>query len=78
MKKTIIILLLISIFAKFGNSQVSKADFKAIVALYKATKGDNRYNNENWDINASAADVTNEWYGLTVKNGRIDKIILEY
>ncbi len=75
-KISILVILAILTFANFNSAyaQVSQSEFDALVAFYNATNGDNWTDNSNWDINATPADVTSDWYGLTVANGHITEI----
>ena len=59
------------------SSGVSQQEFYALVALYNSTAGDNWVNNTGWDINATACDVSNDWYGLTIENGHVTSIQLQ-
>lgn len=56
------------------KTQVSQSEFEALVAIYNATDGVNWNNNTNWDIQASAADVTSDWFGITVTGGTVTEI----
>ncbi len=80
MKKYIVRLLFL-LFA-FGHnnqsliSQVSQPEFEALVALYNSTDGDNWINNSGWNINGTANQVDDSWFGITVNNGHVDQIDL--
>lgn len=77
MKKTTLLLLFLTLFIYKTYSQVPQEEFEALVALYKSTDGDNWNNNTGWDINATADDVTDEWFGISIRNGRVRKIDLQ-
>ncbi len=80
MKK--IIFLIIGLFAVISsfnvNAQcISQDEFDALIALYNSTGGDNWTNNSGWDVNASACDVTNDWYGITIEGGEVTYLYLQ-
>ncbi len=72
-KKTILIFVLSFISAGIGYAQVPAADSLALVKLYDSTGGDSWFNNSNWK---SATNV-DDWYGVTVSNGRVKIITLK-
>ncbi len=51
----------------FSQAQVSEAEYKALVAFYKSTNGDNWKNNTGWDItqNPKNNTVDTTWHGVT-------------
>ncbi len=51
----------------------SEAEKQALIELYNATNGPNWTNNTNWLTNAPVCD----WYGITVVDGKVEKLILE-
>ena len=56
-----------------------EGDWRALVALYKATDGANWRNNFNWsasDSRPTAAELDN-WYGVTVSNNRVSHLHLQ-
>ena len=51
-----------------------ESDWKALIALYNATGGDNWTNNEGW----LSEEPLRDWYGvLTLRDGSVDKLSLE-
>ena len=46
----------------------SQLDFESLAALYNATNGDYWYENTGW--NTEINNVSNEWHGVEVYNGR--------
>ena len=55
-------------------SGMSSADREALVALYNATDGANWANNENW----LSEEPLENWYGVTVSDGRVTRLVLEF
>ncbi len=49
-----------------------KHDSLALVALYHSTNGDNWYDNTNW----LSEKPVSEWFGISVKDGRVKKLSL--
>ncbi|MDF1550818.1 MAG: immunoglobulin domain-containing protein [Bacteroidales bacterium] len=62
--------------AQACSTGVSQIEFEALVALFNSTNGNNWTNNSGWDINATACDVSESWYGLSVIDGHITEIVL--
>ena len=58
--------------SKGGEGYVTESDSLALVAFYNATDGDNWTNNESW-----LTGNVNSWYGISVEEGRVTRIILE-
>ena len=61
------------------DQKASEADWKALVALYRATEGSEWYVNENWDPNLDRVPMARElasWYGVNVFNGRVTGLVL--
>ncbi len=71
MKKYLLILVLVSLFAKPVFAQVNSQDSLALVALYNATDGDNWTNNNGWLV-----ESVNNWHGITVTGDRVTEIRL--
>ncbi len=72
------LLLLISFCSLFSffppplhAQSVSESDSLALVALYNSTNGDEWTRNDNW-----LEEPVSSWYGVTVVNGRVNKIHL--
>ena len=55
-----------------ANAQVNVQDSLALVDLYKSTNGTQWNNHTNW----LTAKPVSTWYGITVSNGRVIRIIL--
>lgn len=55
-----------------AHAQIKEHDSLVLVNLYNKTNGQNWYNKNNW---LTAAPVSS-WYGITVKENRVTKIIL--
>ena len=55
-----------------GRAQDHAADRAALVALYNATGGPNWINNRNW-LSSRPLD---QWHGVTVRNGRVTRLLL--
>ncbi len=54
------------------------SDYQALRALYDATNGDSWQNNEGWDFSSpTPPNDLNDWFGVTVENGRVTVIELE-
>ena len=56
-----------------AQTQSPAADRAALEALYDATDGLNWSNNQNWSSN----EPLDEWYGVTVHNGRVTSLLLD-
>jgi len=70
--KFLYISILALFLANFSNAQVPPLEKAALQALYTVTGGSNWTNNTNWN---SVLPV-NDWYGITVLDGHISKIVL--
>ena len=55
----------------FKHGVVEK-DYRALVALYDSTNGENWDNNDYW----LSDSTVNKWYGITVENHRVTEIVL--
>ncbi len=54
------------------------SDYQALRALYDATNGDSWQNNEGWNFSSpTPPNDLNDWFGVTVENGRVTVIELE-
>ena len=71
MKTVTALLLFLSILHFTGTAQVTEQDSLALVAFYNSTGGPNWNNNSNW-----LTGPVSSWYGVTVEEGRVKKIIL--
>ena len=60
------------LLAAEARTQGLAADRAALVALYNATDGPNWKNNQNW----LSDEPLDEWYGVTVQNGRVMRLFL--
>ena len=60
------------LLAAEAQAQDLAADRAALVALYNATDGPNWKNNQNW----LSDEPLDEWYGVTVQNGRVTRLFL--
>ncbi|MGE5400065.1 MAG: T9SS type A sorting domain-containing protein [Ignavibacteriales bacterium] len=71
-----LVLILCSIAAYSGRlySQIQVQDSLALIDFYKATKGNNWSNHTNW----LSTNPVSTWYGITVKDNRVEKISFEY
>ena len=70
---TVLVALLGSLLlAAEARTQDLAADRAALVALYNATDGPNWINNRNW-LSDKPLD---QWYGVTVQNGRVTRLFL--
>lgn len=72
MKRLLLIPLLAICLGVFG--QVAVRDLEALQAIYNATNGSGWRNNHNWDFRGN--NVSNNWYGVKVENGRVVSLIL--
>lgn len=62
---------IIVLSAAILNAGVVQEDSLALVALYNSADGDNWTNNDNW-----LTGSVDTWFGITVENNRVDRIIL--
>ena len=56
-----------------------ESDWRALVALYNATDGDNWTNNDNWSASTTSAPTAEElalWHGVTMTSGRVSALLL--
>ena len=71
MKTVTTLLLSLSILHFTCTAQIIEQDSLALVAFYNSTGGPNWNNNSNW-----LTGPVSSWYGVTVEEGRVKKIIL--
>ncbi len=65
--------------AQGGGMGSLEDDWRALIALYNSTDGDNWTNNENWSTSTDAVPTAEElggWRGVTVTNGRVTRLRL--
>ena len=81
--KQLTLLFLLPLFFLLGFfstavAQVNADDYRALVALYNATGGDNWTTKYNWDVtqDPNTNTVDNSWYGITIENQRVVDIRL--
>jgi hypothetical protein len=74
----------LSVFPGMVQGAISPQERAALIALYNATNGDSWNNNSSWKgINPepdgfSQIGTEGTWYGITVQNNQVTKIILLY
>jgi hypothetical protein len=80
----LLILVILLFFVHAVQGAISPQERAALIALYNATNGDSWNNNSNWkNINPepdgfSQIGTEGTWYGITVQNNQVTKIILLY
>ncbi|WP_421804881.1 leucine-rich repeat domain-containing protein [Flagellimonas sp.] len=81
MKRNILVILLMLSGLIGVKAQVTPAEKQALLDLYNATNGPNwatetdGFIGDEWDFNGF---VTNAWYGVTVANGHVTELDLEF
>ncbi|MBS9464315.1 hypothetical protein KIM67_17965 [Flagellimonas sp. 389] len=81
MKRKLVLTLRLLMGPLFAVAQVTPAEKQALQDLYNATNGPNwatetdNFIGDEWDFNGV---VTNDWYGVTVANGHVTKLNLEF
>ncbi|MFC4221160.1 DUF5675 family protein [Flagellimonas marina] len=81
MKLTLTLTMLILAGILSAHAQVTPAEKQALQDLYNATDGPNwatetdNYFVDDWDF---SGNVTSDWYGVTVQNGHVVELDLEY
>jgi Leucine-rich repeat (LRR) protein len=83
MRKSAIVLIGILFFVVSVKAQVSEKEYKVLKAFYEKMGGKSWTNSSGWDFSKSANDVkgfnkkdSTGWFGLTVRNGKIERINL--
>jgi len=57
------------------SQEMSKGEYQALMALYRATDGENWRDNTNW---GNKDTLLSDWYGVKTKNGAVTEIRLSY
>ena len=75
--KKLCFLIVLLLGSSMLQAQVPEQEFQALKAFYNATGGNNwktRTGWENINTTATAADVNDSWYGLTVTDGHVTRL----
>ena len=70
-----LIILTLFVVSLAVSQEISKGEYEALMALYRATDGENWRDNTNW---GNKDVLLSDWYGVKTKNGAVTEIRLTY
>lgn len=71
-------ILFLTIFIYSTTAQVPQSERDALIALYNSTNGDDWLVKTNWDTDPNSISDVSTWFGITVNEGHVTKVVLTY